>query len=1070
MKLTLVILFIGISGVFASNADSQTARVNINITNVQAKEIISQIEEQTDYLFVYNHLIDLSKKMSVQASNTPVAEVLARMFENTDIIYAMEGNNILLMKRNEFFEQQQNTRRITGTVVDEYGESIIGANIVEKGTTNGVVADGFGNFSIMISNNISLQVSYIGYITQEIAVKNQTTLHIILKEDTKTLDEVIVIGYGSIRKSDLTGAVSSVRSDALRDLPSNNISSALQGRVPGVHIQQNSGAPGANMQIRIRGANSITGSNEPLWIIDGFPGDQNTINTSDIESIEVLKDASSTAIYGSRGANGVIIVTTKQGKSGRIGVDYEGSFSIQKVRKKLDLMNGNEYARFYNTFWKTTQGEDYFTQQEMEAFGKGIDWQGLIFRSAPIHDHALNITGGNEKTKFSVGTSIFDQKGIIKENSFQRIVLRANINHEISKKLVVSYNSILSRTNHRPTDDTNILLSALSATPTVGPYTDDGKYRQLNDVYSFSPDNLINPIAYFNETSNKQISNKVMANLAFIYKPIDDLSIKISGNVTNTDYRSDNYTGVEYPNSSGRAGISTNNSLHLNSDNIITYNKRIDDKHNITATGAFTYEDYTYKSLNASGSGFLSDATESYNLGSASTINTPSSSYSNWTLLSYLGRINYSFNNKYLATVSLRTDGSSRYSEGNKWGYFPSGAIAWRVSEENFMKNILFISDAKIRIGYGETGSTAIDPYYTLDMLSSGKVSFNDALYTYYAPETRLPSDLKWETTSQTDIGLDLHLFNNRIRITADYYIKNTRDLLNTVQLPASLGYTTTVKNIGKVRNKGFEFFVDANIINDEFKWDASASISFNKNKVIKLYDNQDIQGTTYNISIANDYVNILREGKSMSAFYGYLSDGFDGEGHFKYKDLDSDGSISDKDKDFIGDPNPDYLYGFTSNFSWKNFDLSFFIQGSQGNDIYSLSMITQNHKVYLGYNMLKEVFYDHWTPQNTNAKYPAIDNTISTKISDHFIYDGSYVRLKNIKLAYNLPVNKIGINWLQKGQIYISGQNLLTITKYPWWDPDVNTKGGSNSINQGIDDYSYPTTKSFTVGLKLSF
>ncbi|MFR8356382.1 MAG: hypothetical protein ACLVEJ_12645 [Parabacteroides sp.] len=311
---------------------------------------------------------------------------------------------------------------------------------------------------------------------------------------------------------------------------------------------------------------------------------------------------------------------------------------------------------------------------------------------------------------------------------------------------------------------------------------------------------------------------------------------------------------------------------------------------------------------------------------------------------------------------------------------------------------------------------------------------------------------------------------NNRLRITADYYLKNTRDLLNTVQLPASLGYTTTVKNIGKIRNKGFEFQVDADLLDNEFKWNVSANISFNRNKVVKLYEGQDVQGTTYNLIVANDYVNLLREGLPMSIFYGYQTEGFDENGHFVYKDNNKDGSISEDDKTVIGDPNPDFIYGLTSNMSWKNFELSFFIQGSQGNDIYSFSMITQNYKTYLGYNALEEVFYNHWTPDHPNAKYPAVDNVISTKMADNYVYNGSYLRLKNIKLAYNIPVSKLGISWLKRGQVYISGQNLLTITKYPWWDPEVNSKGGGASVNQGIDYYSYPTTKGFTVGAKLSF
>ncbi len=1071
MKLTFCMLLLAAVSV-ATESFSQSAKLKLKMENATLVEIFQEIERTSDIGFLFkNDQLDLTKKYSINVENNSVEEIL-RMLLGDKYSYRFIGDNVVITAKGDLNSpgvQQQET--VSGKVTNSSGEPLPGVTVVVKGTIHGIVTDVDGNYTLFkVPADATLVFSFVGMKTQEIVITGKSNIDIVMVEDAIGIEEVVAIGYGTMKKSDLTGSVASVKSEDITDIPSNNITQALQGRVAGVQIQQNSGAPGATMQVRIRGTNSIQGSNEPLWIIDGFPGDQAILNSADIESVEVLKDASATAIYGSRGANGVIIITTKRGKSGATKVDYEGSYSIQTVRKKLDLMDANEYARFYNIYWNNLKGENYFTQNEIDNLGKGTDWQDLIFRLAPVHDHSLTVSGGNEKTQFSVGTSYFDQAGIIENNDYRRIVLRANVNHDISKKFSVSYNAILSRIDQSPTNDSDVLRSALSATPTVGPYDNEGKYVLLNDVYPFSPDNLINPTAYFNEVSDKQVYNKVMANLAFTYRPFDGLSVKISGNIANGEYRSDNYTGVDYPDSSGSASVYTSNSLHLNSDNIITYNKTIDDIHNITVTGAFTYEDDISKSLGASGAGFLSDATETYDIGSATTIGTPHTSYSDWSLLSYLGRFNYSYKSKYQATVSFRADGSSRYSKGNKWGYFPSGAVAWRISEEEFMNDIDFISDAKIRLGYGQTGSTAINPYYTLDMLSSGKASFENGLYTYFAPGTRLPGNLKWETTAQTDIGLDIGFLNSRFRLTADYYIKNTRDLLNTVQLPASLGYTTTVKNIGKIKNKGFELQLDANILNREFEWDISANISFNRNEVVKLYEGQDIPGTIYNVIVANDYINLLREGNPISAFYGYQLDGLDEDGHYTYKDIDGKDGITADDKTWIGDPNPDFIYGLTSNMSWKNFELNLFIQGSQGNDIYGLSMVNQNYKWYIGYNMQKEVLHDHWSPETPNAKYPAIDNIFSTRMADNFVYDGSYLRLKNIELAYNIPVNKLGMKWLKKGQIYLSGQNLLTITSYPWWDPEVNSQGGSNSVNQGIDNYSYPTAKGFTIGAKLSF
>jgi len=954
---------------------------------------------------------------------------------------------------------------------------IAGVTVVVDGTSVGTITDSDGYFSLRIpADSKKLIFSFIGMKTKAVPVTASTNYNILLEEDTYSLEEVVAIGYGTIKKSDLTGSVASVRSDAISAFPTTTVAQSLQGRAAGVLVQQNTGEPGATMQVRIRGTNSIMGRNDPLWIIDGFPADPKILNDEDVENIEILKDASATAIYGSRGANGVIIVTTKKGKAGGSRVDYEGSYSLQTLRKKMDLMNAKEYMQFYNIQQLNDNGKKYFSDSEINNAGEGTDWQDLIFRNAPIRKHSLTISGGSDRTVFSFGTGYFDQNGIVKNSGYRRISLRANIDHKISEKIKVSFNTILTRLDNNSksggTGDrgSSLFGGTISAPPTVTPYNDDGTYRLLSTVYPFSANSIKNPVPYINEVSEKNYSNNVMANLAFIFEPVDGLSVKVSGNISNSDSRSDNYTSLKYPNSQGSASVSTSQDLHLNSDNIVTYNKIFNKDHSLNVMGAFTYESSKSTDVGVSGTGFLSDVTETYNIGAASTVNTPTSGYSEWTLLSYLGRINYSYKNKYLVTASFRADGSSRYSEGSKWGYFPSGSVAWRVTEEEFMKDISLISDLKIRGGYGETGSTAINPYYTLEMLSSGKTTFANDLYTYFAPGTRLPANLKWETTAQTDIGMDLGILENRLRVTADYYIKKTRNLLNNVQLPASLGYTTTVQNIGEISNKGFELQLDANILNRKFKWDIGSNISFNKNKVVKLYGGQDIVGINAPMAMLNVSYNIIREGQPLGMFYGYLEDGYDENGAITYKDIDGVDGITTDDKTFIGDPNPDFTYGFTSNMQWKNFELNLFIQGSQGNDIMSFNVIQQTMDYGYGLNTFKEVLYDHWTPETPNAKYPKITKSNLPLMSDRFVFDGSYLRLKDIQLVYNLPVRKMGWQWLSKGQVYVSGQNLLTITSYPWWDPEVNRFGGSNSIDQGTDWNAYPTAKGFTIGVKLSF
>ena len=692
---------------------------------------------------------------------------------------------------------------VSGSVKNTSGKPIPGITIIVKGTANGTITDGNGHYALgNVPDDAVLLFSFVGMKTQESKVAGRATINLIMEEEAVDIEEVVAIGYGTMKKSDLTGSLTSVKSEEISAFPATTVSQALQGRASGVHVVQNTGQPGATMQIRIRGTNSIKGDNSPLWVIDGFPGDESILNMSDIESIEVLKDASATAIYGSRGANGVILITTKQGKAGATKVDYEGSFSMQNVRSTLDLMNAKEYMLLTNIQQLNDKGAEYFTQAEISNTGEGTDWQDEIFRAAPVQDHSLTVSGGNEKTKFSIGGSFFDQKGIfIEDNGYRRISLRANVNHDISKKISISYNAILSRIDkdnkYNSSGYTGLLASTIAAAPTLSPYEEDGSYTILKSAYPFSYDGAVNPVMYGKELSNKTFSNKVMANLSFTYRPIEGLSVKVSGNVNNTDSRSDYYLPTTYIGSLGEASLSTSQTLHLNSDNIITYHRLFKGIHDFTATGAVTYEGDKYTNMEASGSGFLSDVYETYNIGAAGTINTPSSSYSKWAMLSYLGRLNYSYKAKYMATVSFRADGSSRYSEGGKWGYFPSAALAWRLSDEDFMDDVRFISNLKLRAGYGETGSTAIDPYATLSMLSTGKTVFNNDSYTYFAPSATYPGNLKWETTTQTDVGLDVGFFDGRFVLTADYYIKNTRDLLNSVQLPRSTGYTNTIKNIG---------------------------------------------------------------------------------------------------------------------------------------------------------------------------------------------------------------------------------------------------------------------------------
>jgi TonB-linked SusC/RagA family outer membrane protein len=859
---------------------------------------------------------------------------------------------------------------------------------------------------------------------------------------------------------------------------------ALQGRAAGVQVMQNSGAPGGSISVRIRGTNSVQGSNEPLYVVDGFPlnGSLSLLNNADIESIEILKDASAIAIYGSRGANGVVLITTKKGKAGATKVDLEFGYTTQRVTKKLNLMNAEQYALFYNEQAQNDNIIPYFTQSQVDSLStvKGTDWQDEVLRNAPQYNTVLTVSGGANKTRFSVSGGVFKQDGIIQNSDYNRYSLRGNVDQDLSSKFSLSYSTNLSRIESSRKNSgqgnrgSSLISAMISAPQTLSPYV-DGAYRNLATSYPFISNVIINPLANINETFDDIRSNKILANVAVTYKPLPGLSIKVSGGIENEDNFTTGYNnGFTSSNSvvssttTGSASSNASNVTSLLNENIINYFKTFGD-HSLTATAGFTYQTYKTNSLSGGGSGFISNIQGPYDLEAAGTPGVPGSSFSEWTLLSGLGRLNYGFKEKYLATISFRGDGSSRYSENEKWGYFPAAALAWRVSNEKFFDNIYFISDLKLRGSWGYTGSTAISPYFTLNQLGTGQTIFGDALFTTYAPGSRLPAGLRWETTEQKDVGVDIAFMRNKIRASVDYYVKNTDDLLNTVSLPSSLGYTNTIRNIGKMQNKGLEFTVDADLVRSrDFSWDVLANIAFNRNKVVRLYNGEDVLGQSINITVVNDYINRLREGEAIGKFYGFKEDGYDENGKIKYVDLDRSGTINALDKTFIGDPNPDFIYGLTTNASYKNFELTVFVQGSQGNDIFNLSSVNQTLDYGFGLNMPVEVYNNHWTPTNTTAKYPRISRTTSAQISDRFVEDGSYIRLKNIQLAYNIPVQN-AIKWFNNAQMYVSAQNILTLTDYSGYDPEINSYGGSNSIRQGIDHYSYPPFKSITFGVRCS-
>ncbi|MCC5931514.1 MAG: TonB-dependent receptor [Cyclobacteriaceae bacterium] len=1059
--------------------------ISLQVRELSLSQVFNLIEKKTDYRFSYDNInLDPNTKVSLNIRRASVRDILYELSRETDLSFR-QVNWVINVKDIDRVEAKNDENLITfeqaitvtgHVTASDSPEGLPGVNVLIRGTNTGSVTDISGNYSINVTSpETVLTFSSVGYLTETITVGNRNVIDVSLTADVTALDEIVVVGYGTVKKSDLTGSVASVRADEINAFPTTNVMQALSGRAAGVQIIQNTGAPGSPVSVRIRGTNSIIGGNEPLYVIDGFPfsGSPTNLNNFDIESIEVLKDASATAIYGSRGANGVVLITTKQGKKGMTRVDFESTYSVQSLRRKLDLMNGTEYARLQNIQAANDNIPLYFTEQEVNAFGEGYDWQDLVFQQAPMYTSNLNISGGNDKTQFSISGSIFGQEGIIRGSDYNRYNLRTNITHAISKKVKVDYNTTLTslKTERRDSGGGNrgnsMIGSAISAAPISRPFNDDGTYNILANEFPFVAVDVINPLNFINEELNKVNANVVLSNLAFVYQPIEDLTIRISGGIENRDDRSDSYRTRNFWNSPGNASINTTQFRSLLNENTISYNKTIANRHQINSVIGFTFQDFLRTGLNAGGVGFLSDAFETHQLQAAATHGIPGSSYNYSVLLSYLGRINYTLDNKYLFTFSFRSDGSSIFSEGNKYGYFPSGAFAWRVSDESFMSTSSFISDLKLRASWGLTGSQAISPYATLNQLSSGNTIFGGQLFNTFAPSAVLPGDLRWETTEQIDIGFDLSILDNRISFNADYYVKNTRDLLNNVLLPTSMGFTRTIQNIGQVQNSGLELSTDAKIFTNQFQWNVFGNISFNRNKVISLHNGEDILGTFVNVLVVGDNTTILREGRPIGQFWGYVEDGYTEQGRINFADLNNDGVINELDKTYIGDPNPNFIYGFNSFMSYKNFEFSFFIQGMYGNDIFNVSAIPSTLDFGQGLNMPREVLYNHWTPENPNAKYPRVSRNTAARVSDRFIEDGSFLRFRNIEIAYNLPMEKLGSRSISNAKIFLSAQNLITITNYSWWDPEVNSRGAGSP---GIDHYSYPVPRALTMGFRVGF
>lgn len=1082
MKITAVMLLLTC---LQASANSFGQKISVKVNEVPLTQVFTIIEKQTNYVFFFDQaLIAKAKKVTLHASNEPLKDVLDACFKDQPFTYSIVGTTIVVRVQEAPAAEIRSPFVLTkGRVVNEGQQPLVGASVTVKNTSKGTSTDADGNFSLEVDPGATLVISYVGYNRREIMVRNNNDfLTIVLTPQVTSIEDIVVVAYGRVKRSDLTGSVSQVKGSDISSYPTTNAIQALNGRAAGVRVIQNNGAPGSPISVRIRGANSILGGNEPLYIIDGLPSSPTYLQNADIESMEILKDASSTAMYGSRGGNGVVLITTRSGKKNQpTHVKLDMGYTVQSITKKMKLLTPHQYVSLYNEQAVNDGLTPYFSQQQVDSFKnvKGTDWQDLLLREAPLYNTNISVSGGSEKTSFFLSGGVFMQEGIIPNSDYNRYSLRVNINHDISKVFNVAYTAAYTRTDRSNQNSQlgnrggDMFGGMLFAPPTVGPYTPEGRYVRLNTVYPFISNAIINPVAIKNEVTNQTKVDDIVTNLNLNIKPTKDLVIRISGNLLNSNNRNDYFRNREPDalNSVGDANVSTSQYTSLLNENIINYKKVFAGQHSVDVVAGFMNQlDKSSSMGSGNASNFFSNEVFTGSLQSAGVSGLPTSSYSKTVLSSYVGRINYAFDSRYLFTVSFRRDGFSPYSNEFRWANFPSAAIAWRASNEAFLRNSNIISDLKFRASYGRTGNTSISAYQSLTLLQPYNTIFGDALSIGYAPRAEYVSKLKWELTDQVDVGVDIGLFKDRVRITADYYHKQTKDLLNKVQLPTSFGYETSLQNVGEISNKGVELGIDAVVVdNKDWKWNLGGNISFNRNKVVKLYDGQDIVGTNIFTGNINDYVNLLREGEPVYVFYGYKAIGYTSDGYIKYEDKNTDGSINALDRSIIGDPNPDFTYGLNSITKYKGFELTLFLQGSQGNDLFNLNKASTLDMGW-GLNQLQEVYTDHWTKEKPNAKYPKPSNKINANFSTRFVEDGSYLKFKNIQLAYTLPVSNWKFNWLKSAQFYVSAQNMIVITSYSGYDPEVNAYGSANSMVQGVDYTVYPNSKSVTVGIRCGF
>lgn len=1031
-------------------------------------------------------------------------------------------------------------KKVSGKITDEQGSPLPGASVRIKNTKTVTLTNDQGSFSLTVPDGAQfLTYSYLGMEAQEIAIGNKTTFNISLKPKTNTLSDVIVVGYGTAKRADLTGSISRIdREDLIKDGPT-NVLQALQGKIAGVNVTQNDGAPGAGLSIRIRGSNSFLGGTEPLYVIDGVPFNNNSsgatpasigedekqtlnamsfINPSDIESIDILKDASATAIYGSRGANGVVLITTRKGKSGRDKVEFNLTAGLAQVSKKLDVLNASEYAAYQNLAYQNANkytgttytmpypganlpdplnpGSTYYAKGPQDYIGNNNNWQDRIFRTGRYQNYTVNLSGGNSDGSHSISFNYLDQEGTISNSGYNKFGLGINLQRSISKtfKIGTSTSFANSRTNgvKTGTDKSDAASAGVIRSAITFPSTQSAPidYDGVGDAF------ITNPYIYVNDVLNRVkginifTSNYLEATFLKDFKFRQNLGFSYASSTRDQYYPRSVYEGFAVKG----WGLKSDNIWNSGvAESIVTYNKKIE-KHSLNLVGAGTFERTNGNSKRAEAKTFPNDALQNENLAAGESVLPIITSRYQSTLISFLGRANYNYDDRYLLTFSYRQDGSSKFGKDNKWAGFSSAAAAWRISKEHFMQDIKAIDDLKLRLSYGQTGNQGIGSYASLAKLSVYNYVFGGAVQTGLANDlySGPPNEkLKWETTTAYNLGLDLSMFNKRLNLQVDLYKKKTDDLLQNLIIPSSTGFPTKLVNSGSIENKGIEVTLGGTILkNKDFEWNSNLNVAVNRNKILSLSPDVTEQ---YGRNISTgDAPFIQTVGKPIGALYGYVEDGYyDNEaevrsdpaysgqgtaiilrtiGEIKYKNFDNDATnIAQTDRTFIGNVNPDYTFGFTNNFRYKRFDLSVFINGVQGNDI--INMNTRfNGNLGTNKNITQEMLDGAWAEgqDNTHATGPKVIRQFfrNQLFSRRFIEDGSFVRIKNVTCSYLVPLQSKLISNLK---VSLAVNNLYTFTNYSGYDPEINSYGDNPALF-GVDLGGYPNSRTYQLSVRCNF